>query len=449
MTKKILLADDSITIQKVVRITLADGDYELIPVDNGDDALVKIREIRPDLILADVVMPGKDGYQVCQAVKSDPQLQHIPVVLLAGSFEGFDEMKGAQIGADGYIIKPFESQTLVSKVEELLARGPVAPLPAAAAAAPVPPAPEEEIPLTTDFEPSQEAPAGEDLWAESPTAQAPAEEDIFAEPELPPPPEPEPPAAAEPTLPGGPAEPEWPEPEPAAAEPAGEWLDGEEPIYPQPEWHAEEAAPAEAGVEEAIPFAEEAPSGTEAAPAEEEIPLADTTPYQAEGYAVEGEPFAEAVPAEMEVQSPAEAVMEAFPYAETAEGEIMEAVLAEEEIPVAEAYAETGEEDAPPAEAYAPEAETMAYAETVAEYAEPAEAVPAEPEALPADWGEAVPVMAQAADEIAAAAASGMSKEELLSVVRDTVERVVWEVVPQLAEAIIEERIRQLEMQKA
>ncbi|OGP59081.1 MAG: hypothetical protein A2V67_08005 [Deltaproteobacteria bacterium RBG_13_61_14] len=430
MAKKILLADDSITIQKVVRITLADGDYELIPVDNGDDALVKIQEIRPDLILADVVMPGKDGYQVCQAVKSDPQLQHIPVVLLAGSFEGFDEMKGAQIGADGYIIKPFESQTLVSKVEELLARGPVAPLPAAAAAAPAPPAPEEEIPLTTDFEPSQEAPAGEDLWAESPTAQAPAEEDIFAEPELPPPPEPEPPAAAEPTLPGGPAEPEWPEPEPPAAEPAGEWLDGEEPIYPQPEWHAEEAAPAE-----------------------EEIPLADTTPYQAEGYAVEGEPYAEAVPAEMEVQSPAEAVMEAFPYAETAEGEIMEAVPAEEEIPVAEAYAETGEEYAPPAEAYVPEAETMAYAETVAEYAEPAEeyaeAVPAEPEALPADWGQAAPVMAQAADEIATAAASGMSKEELLSVVRDTVERVVWEVVPQLAEAIIEERIRQLEMQKA
>jgi len=436
MAKKILLADDSITIQKVVRITLADGDYELIPVDNGDDALVKIQEIRPDLILADVVMPGKDGYQVCQAVKSDPQLQHIPVVLLAGSFEGFDEMKGAQIGADGYIIKPFESQTLVSKVEELLARGPVAPLPAAAAAAPAPPAPEEEIPLTTDFEPSQEAPAGEDLWAESPTAQAPAEEDIFAEPELPPPPEPEPPAA----------------------EPAGEWLDGEEPVYPQPEWHAEEAAPAEAGVEEAIPFAEEAPSETEAAPAEEEIPLADTTPYQAEGYAVEGEPFAEAVPAEMEVQSPAEAVMEAVPYAETAEGEIMEAVPAEEEIPVAEAYAETGEEYAPPAEAYVPEAETMAYAETVAEYAEPAEAVPAEeyaeavpaePEALPADWGQAAPVMAQAADEIATAAASGMSKEELLSVVRDTVERVVWEVVPQLAEAIIEERIRQLEMQKA
>jgi CheY-like chemotaxis protein len=447
MAKKILLADDSITIQKVVRITLADGDYELIPVDNGDDALVKIRELRPDLILADVVMPGKDGYQVCQAVKSDPQLQHIPVVLLAGSFEGFDEMKGAQIGADGYIIKPFESQTLVSKVEELLARGPVAPLPAAAAAAPAPPAPEEEIPLTTDFEPSQEAPAGEDLWAESPTAQAPAEDDIFAEPELPPPPEPEPPAAE----PAG----EWLAGEEAVPEatPAeqGEWLDGEEPVYPQPEWHAEEAAPAEAGVEEAIPFAE-------AAPAEEEIPLADTTPYQAEGYAVEGEPYAEAVPAEMEVQSPAEAVMEAFPYAETAEGEIMEAVPAEEEIPVAEAYAETGEEYAPPAEAYAPEAETMAYAETVAEYAEPAEAVPAEeyaeavpaePEALPADWGQAAPVMAQAADEIAAAAASGMSKEELLSVVRDTVERVVWEVVPQLAEAIIEERIRQLEMQKA
>src|SRR4030042_1428602 len=119
--------------------------------------------------------------------------------------------------------------------------------------------------------------------------------------------------------------------------------------------------------------------------------------------------------------------MEAFPYAETAEGEIMEAVPAEEESPVAEAYAETGEEYAPPAEAYVPEAETMAYAEPVAEYAEPAEeyaeAVPAEPEALPADWGQAAPGMAQAADEIATAAASGRSKEEVLGVVRDSGER--------------------------
>ena len=122
MTKKILLADDSITIQKVVRITLADGDFNLITVDNGTDAMDKVRTEMPDLVLADVVMPGKDGYQVCDGIKKNPELASIPVVLLAGSFEGFDEIKGAEVGADGYIIKPFESQTLISKVEEMLSR---------------------------------------------------------------------------------------------------------------------------------------------------------------------------------------------------------------------------------------------------------------------------------------------------------------------------------------
>jgi len=122
MTKKILLADDSITIQKVVRITLADGDYNLVTVDNGTEAIEKVRSDMPDLVLADVVMPGKDGYQVCEEIKKDPTLSVIPVILLAGSFEGFDEIKGADVGADGYIIKPFESQALISKVEEMLSR---------------------------------------------------------------------------------------------------------------------------------------------------------------------------------------------------------------------------------------------------------------------------------------------------------------------------------------
>ena len=132
MPKKILLADDSITIQKVVRITLADGDYDLITVDNGNEALERIKQEKPDLVLLDVVMPGKDGYQVCEEMRKDPELAQIPVILLAGSFEGFDEIKGAEIGADGYIIKPFESQTLISKVEEMLSRPRPAPPPAEA-----------------------------------------------------------------------------------------------------------------------------------------------------------------------------------------------------------------------------------------------------------------------------------------------------------------------------
>ena len=81
MSKKLILADDSITIQKVIGITFANEDYELTVVDNGADALIKAREIKPDLILADVVMPEKDGYQLCQEVKGDPELAGTPVIL--------------------------------------------------------------------------------------------------------------------------------------------------------------------------------------------------------------------------------------------------------------------------------------------------------------------------------------------------------------------------------
>ncbi len=119
MTKKILIADDSVTIQKVVQITFARQDAELICVDNGDDALAKAKALKPDIVLADVMMPGKDGYTLAKAIKSDPALAGVPVLLLAGSYEPFDEGKAKASGADGHIIKPFESQALLKKVEEL------------------------------------------------------------------------------------------------------------------------------------------------------------------------------------------------------------------------------------------------------------------------------------------------------------------------------------------
>lgn len=121
MPKTLLLADDSVTIQKVVGISFANEDVVLITVDNGDDAVLRAREIRPDLVLADVAMPGKDGYEVCEAIKADPQLRHVPVLLLSGTFESFDEARARHVGADGHITKPFEAQALVDRVNELLA----------------------------------------------------------------------------------------------------------------------------------------------------------------------------------------------------------------------------------------------------------------------------------------------------------------------------------------
>lgn len=140
MPKKILLADDSITIQKVISITFAAESYDLTIVGDGDSAVKKAREIAPDLIMADVAMPGKTGYEVCEAVKKDPQLKNTPVLLLAGTFEPLNKDEALKSGADDSIVKPFESQELLDKVKDLLdkaeskLKAASAPAPAAQAA---------------------------------------------------------------------------------------------------------------------------------------------------------------------------------------------------------------------------------------------------------------------------------------------------------------------------
>lgn len=133
MPKKILLADDSITIQKVVELTFSDGDYEVTAVNNGAKAVQKLAEMRPDIILSDIIMPEKNGYEVCEYVKSHPDFRNIPVVLLTGTFEPFDPDRAEKAGCDAVVTKPFESQSLIHKVEELIASAASAP-----AAAPEP-----------------------------------------------------------------------------------------------------------------------------------------------------------------------------------------------------------------------------------------------------------------------------------------------------------------------
>src|SRR5881398_98409 len=148
MAKKILLADDSITIQKVVELTFSDGDYEVTAVNNGAKAIQKLAEMRPDIILSDIIMPEKNGYEVCEFVKSHPEYRSIPVVLLTGTFEPFDPDRADKAGCDAVVTKPFESQSLIHKVDELIQQAQSsaptinAPVPAAAAAPPPPPSPE-------------------------------------------------------------------------------------------------------------------------------------------------------------------------------------------------------------------------------------------------------------------------------------------------------------------
>lgn len=123
MGTTVLLADDSITIQKVVGIIFANEDYELVVVDNGNDALEKAREIRPSVMLVDAMMPDKSGYEVCAEIRRDPALKNTPLLLLVGAFEPYEEEKARTSGIDDHITKPFESQNLLEKVHALLDLG--------------------------------------------------------------------------------------------------------------------------------------------------------------------------------------------------------------------------------------------------------------------------------------------------------------------------------------
>ncbi|MEJ2581331.1 MAG: response regulator, partial [Acidobacteriota bacterium] len=131
MSRTILLADDSLTIQKVVELTFADTDYEVVAVSSGDELLQRLPDARPDLVICDVIMPGQDGYQVCQEIKSSSDFLHLPVILLTGTFEPFDRDRAIAVGCSEIITKPFEAKKLVDAVERL-ATTPASPPPTAA-----------------------------------------------------------------------------------------------------------------------------------------------------------------------------------------------------------------------------------------------------------------------------------------------------------------------------
>ena len=103
MGKKILLADDSITIQKVIELTFSDVDFDVVTVGNGRLATERAEELAPDVVLCDIIMPEKDGYEVCEFIKKSATLSNVPVLLLTGAFEPFDQERAARVGADGFL----------------------------------------------------------------------------------------------------------------------------------------------------------------------------------------------------------------------------------------------------------------------------------------------------------------------------------------------------------
>ena len=120
MPHKLLLADDSVTIQRVIELTFADEDVQVIAVGDGKQAINRAQQDPPDIILADVGMPERDGYEVATFIKQTPELKHIPVLLLTGAFEPIDEGRARAAGCDGVLVKPFEPQLVINRVKDLI-----------------------------------------------------------------------------------------------------------------------------------------------------------------------------------------------------------------------------------------------------------------------------------------------------------------------------------------
>jgi CheY-like chemotaxis protein len=194
MAKRILIADDSLTIQRAFAMSFAGEDLTLLSARSADEGLTIARQSRPELVIADGVMPGRSGYELCAAIKSDPTLRGVPVYILTSSHNPYDEARGRQSGADGQLTKPFEAAALVERVGEALAKGAVSAAPVAASASPLlsplpvvsafatargaPPAPEVGLPGGDDGDDYGEITVEADLPREP--AREPAREPVRA-----------------------------------------------------------------------------------------------------------------------------------------------------------------------------------------------------------------------------------------------------------------------------
>jgi CheY-like chemotaxis protein len=156
---RILVADDNSNIQKMVALAFQDHGIEVIAVGNGEAAVRRIPDINPDVVLADVFMPVRNGYEVCEFVKKDPRFAKVPVILLVGAFDPLDEAEARRVGADGILKKPFvPPDPLIAMVTSVMAKAPK-PEPKAEAPAleiPKPPPPPPPPMLSPFLEPTPE-----------------------------------------------------------------------------------------------------------------------------------------------------------------------------------------------------------------------------------------------------------------------------------------------------
>ncbi|HEX4962324.1 MAG TPA: response regulator [Thermoanaerobaculia bacterium] len=408
MKRRILLADDSVTIQKVIELTFMDEDFEVRAVSNGDEAVALLSEVKPDFVIADVHMPGANGYEVCRRSK---QLRlGVPVLLLVGTFEPFDENEARAAGADSFLKKPFDSQELLQRVQELLA---TAAPPAAQAAPASPSTPTLEFPLPARMPPPPPSLMPEPLPPPPPPVFAPEPEPAWGSFDLGPTP-------AEPFPPPAPAA----APEPYDREPSFS-------LEPDPAYQVEQEPVFELEEESVSSFAVR----------EDVFGAPDELAFD--------EPHDRYVPEEPAPPAAAAAPVAGFDWSA--------APTSPEPLYGAAAAPEPQLDEPFPAWQVEPEPEPQEWAVPA-----PPEEVPAPP-APQAAWSmpeplSAPPLPPPAPAAAPAAAVSGnghLSDADVDRIARrvvelmgdKTVRDVAWEVIPDMAEVIIRDRLRELESQ--
>lgn len=457
MSKTILLADDSLTIQKVVELTFSDTDYEVIATSSGNELLDRLPSSGADVVLCDTIMPGTDGYAVCQAIKSESTSLHIPVILMTGTFEPFDRDRALAAGCSEIITKPFEAKNLVETVERLVTgQGIAAPAPDAFAGSVAPP----------EFGAVAAPPAPEEAPSEFGTMLSPP---------------PEVPAEVVPQAPE--VIPDIPDEVP----PEVQAFTPEAPVE----------APVEAALEapSVIPDLPEIPLGDSG----EELDFTVTGFAEMEAAAVEGEKASDAVPdygLDFDPSLPEEPSSEAFeavpdslseptqpmraadiekaadPFDDESAGifaqvEEPEPEPAGEEPDVFEpepavepepAFEEPVAVEPEPAfeepETFEPEPEVPEIQETpVAEVAPPVDfPVDTDPVVDIAPEAEVLPIVGDTVEETDEAPIGGLSEADVDRIARrvvelagDRLEKIAWDVIPDMAEIVVRERLRELE----